>query len=158
MIARFATALATVTMLGAAACQQAPAALSEADRQAIQATSDQFVQHILAKDWDALSQLYAEDAILMPPNQPAVVGRAAIREFNATFPPVSAFSLTNEIIDGVGDLAYVRGRYRMTLAIEGSPADSGKYLEIRRRQVDGSWKFAADIFNSDVPLPTAGHP
>lgn len=50
----------------------------------------------------------------------ALVGRAAIREFNADFPPLAAFSLTNEIIDGVGDLAYVRGRYRMTLAIEGS--------------------------------------
>ena len=94
----------------------------------------------------------------MPPNQPAVVGRPAIRDFNATFPPVSAFSLTNQVIDGVGDLAYVRGRYRMTLAIEGSAPDSGKYIEIRGRQADGSWKFTADIFNSDLPLPAAGHP
>ncbi|MBI2071557.1 MAG: nuclear transport factor 2 family protein [Gemmatimonadetes bacterium] len=158
MAARFPSALATIVMLGLAACQRAPATLSEADRQAIQAASDQFLQHFQAKDWDALSQLYAEDAVLMPPNHPAVVGRAAIREFTATFPPVVEFSLTNDVIDGIGDLAYVRGRYRMTLAIEGTPTDSGKYIEIRRRQPDGSWKFTADIFNSSVPLPPSGHP
>jgi ketosteroid isomerase-like protein len=27
----------------------------------------------------------------------------------------------------------------------------GKYLEIRKRQPDGSWLVAADIFNSDKP-------
>jgi len=158
MVSRFAPALAVVAILDLAACQRPPAVLSEADHQAIQAVSDQLAQHILAKNSDAITELYTEDAVFMPPNQPAVVGRAAIREFQTTFPPLVAFSLTNEVIEGVGDLAYVRGRYRMTLAIEGSPADSGKYFEIRRRQADGSWKLAADIFNSDVPLATAGHP
>ncbi len=152
------SAIATTALLALAACQRAPATLSEADRQAIQAASDQFIQHLQAKDWEALSQLYAEDAVLMPPNQPAVVGRAAIRHFNATFPPVTEFSLSNDVIDGIGDLAYVRGRYRMTLAIEGAPTDSGKYLEIRRKQPDGSWRFMVDIFNSSVPLSTSSHP
>jgi ketosteroid isomerase-like protein len=31
--------------------------------------------------------------------------------------------------------------------------DRGKYLEIWKRQADGSWKVALDIFNSDLPLP-----
>jgi ketosteroid isomerase-like protein len=32
--------------------------------------------------------------------------------------------------------------------------DHGKFLEIRRRQADGRWLVAADIFNSDQPVPT----
>jgi ketosteroid isomerase-like protein len=32
--------------------------------------------------------------------------------------------------------------------------DSGKYIEIWRKQSDGTWKLVRDIFNSDLPLPT----
>ena len=42
----------------------------------------------------------------------------------------------------------------MTLpGVEGPIPDHGKYIEIWRRQSDGSWKVALDIFNSDLPLP-----
>jgi ketosteroid isomerase-like protein len=30
-------------------------------------------------------------------------------------------------------------------------ADHGKYLEIWRKQGDGSWKCIVDMFNSDLP-------
>jgi ketosteroid isomerase-like protein len=62
--------------------------------------------------------------------------------------------LRGEETVGAGDLAYVRGRYTMTMAPPGGPvmADSGKYLEIWRKQ-GGSWKVTRDMFNSDVPLP-----
>ena len=54
---------------------------------------------------------------------------------------------------GAGDLVYTYGRYTMTLGLAGSPVDSGKYLDIRRKQKDGSWKYEADMFNTSVPLP-----
>lgn len=44
----------------------------------------------------------------------------------------------------------------MTMAPPGAPGpvkDSGKYVEVRRRQADGRWLVAVDIFNSDVPIP-----
>jgi ketosteroid isomerase-like protein len=40
----------------------------------------------------------------------------------------------------------------MTVHPDGAPGpveDQGKFLEIRRRQPDGSWLLAVDIFNSD---------
>jgi len=33
--------------------------------------------------------------------------------------------------------------------------DSSKYIEIWKRQADGSWKVAFDIFNSDLSLPSS---
>jgi ketosteroid isomerase-like protein len=83
-----------------------------------------------------------------------VRGRAAFENWIATFPRVSRFTLKNEEIDGRADVAYVRGTYTMTIHPEGAPGpveDVGKYLEIRKRQPDGSWLLAADIFNSDKP-------
>ena len=29
--------------------------------------------------------------------------------------------------------------------------DTGKYVVVFRKQADGAWKVAADIFNSDLP-------
>ena len=31
--------------------------------------------------------------------------------------------------------------------------DEGSYLEIWKRQADGSWRVAMDVFNSDLPAP-----
>ena len=126
--------------------------LSAADREAIGAVSERFTTLLIARDFGPVARLYTEDAVLMPPHHPAVRGRAAIQSWLGGFPRVSRFTLKNEEIDGRGDIAYVRGSFVMTIHPEGAPGpieDAGKYLEIRKRQPDGSWLLAADIFNSD---------
>jgi ketosteroid isomerase-like protein len=98
--------------------------------------------------------LYTEDAVFMPPHHPAVHGRAALEIWLASFPRVLRMTLTVEDIDGRADIAYVRGSYTMTLHPEGASNpidDAGKFLEIRKRQPDGSWLLAVDMFNSDNP-------
>jgi hypothetical protein len=32
--------------------------------------------------------------------------------------------------------------------------EQGKFLQIYRKQSDGSWKMTREIYNSDLPLPT----
>jgi ketosteroid isomerase-like protein len=128
------------------------AALSTADHAAIRASSDRFTQLLVAQDFDSLVRLYTENAVVMPPHHPAVHGRPALRIWIASFPRVSRMSFTIDEAEGRADLAYVRGSYSMTLHPEGAPGpvdDAGKYIEIRKRQADGSWPIATDIFNSD---------
>ena len=44
----------------------------------------------------------------------------------------------------------------MTVVVDEQPIqDHGKFIEIRRKQPDGSWLISRDIFNSDLPLPSA---
>jgi ketosteroid isomerase-like protein len=139
-----------------AACQARSAQFGEEDRQANQTVTDAFVGHLLARQLDSLSALYASDAVVMAPGQGPVVGQDAIRQWQAAFPPVTRFEATNDTIDGNGEVAYVRGRYLMQ--IQGAPVDTGKYVEVRRRQADGSWKIVIDMFNSSVPAPTPPQP
>lgn len=126
--------------------------LSAADQSTIRALTERFVQLMLAGNLDGLVTLYTENAVLMPPHHPEVQGRAALRAFLGSFPRISSFRATAHEIDGRADLAYVRGSYAMTLHPEGAAdpvKDEGKFVEIRRRQPDGSWLLAVDIFNSD---------
>jgi len=130
------------------------APLSTDEIAAIEDVQQRFVAGLLARDFDALVGLYTEDAVFMPPNQPAVRGRAALKTWMAAFPQVTACTLNTERIDGRADLAYVRGSFEMTLRPEGAPeavTSRGKFVEIRRRQPNGEWLLEADIFNSDHP-------
>jgi ketosteroid isomerase-like protein len=117
---------------------------------AIRAVSDSFIVYFKAKNWDAASKLYTEDATILPPNQAPVRGRAAIAQWMATFPAAETVEFANYRVDGRGDLAYVQADYAMKL--EGMPADSGKFIEIRQRDPDGVWRLKYDMFSSNLPL------
>jgi len=109
------------------------------------------------KDADGLAAMYAEDAVMLPPNKPAIFGRDAIRAgFRESF---GALDLKADIeaLEAVveGDLAYVAGRYRMWTG-DGVLVDRGKYLEIWRA-IDGKWLIHRDIHNSSLPPAEAGN-
>jgi ketosteroid isomerase-like protein len=137
-----------------AACQATPPPLSEADKAAIKAVSDSFVAYVRSNRDSAAASLFTEHAVWMPANRGIVEGRPAIlAAFQAR--PGLDFAVTNIDIDGRGDLAYVRGAYAFAMmSRDGKSAigDYGKFVEIRRRQADGRWLIASDIFNSDQPV------
>ena len=116
-----------------------------------------FTRLALAGDWGEMVRgYYTEDAVVLPPNAPEASGHAAIEAFFRSFPPLTAFEIRNVELEGAGDLAYQRGRYSMTMTIGGAAvSDSGKYLEILRKQSDGSWRTLRDMFSSVIPLPVA---
>jgi len=138
------------------ACQAPmPPTLSDADVAAIRAANASYASAVKARDWGALAALYAQDAIILPPNHPPVTGRANIKAYFEAFPPMSAFEVPIVEIEGRSDLALVRGTYSLTISQEGSApvTDSGKWMEKRRKQADGSWLILCDIWNSDVAMP-----
>ena len=167
---RISSVLTLLALLSLTACQppepsepvgmtaSEAAELTADDRTAIEASDEAWAKAALAGDWVAVAAIYTEDAVLLPPNHEAVEGRAAIQAYFETFPPLSDFQLHSIEVDGVGDIAYVRGHYVLTMTPEGGDPinDSGHYLEVLRKQADGSWLLYRDIYNSEHPLPGAG--
>ena len=154
--------LPAVLVLALAACQPAaPAALSDADRSAIEAQEQNFAGLALRHALDTLvNAYYTDDAIVLGPNAPPATGHAAILAFLSGFPPFTTFQLQTVEINGAGGDAWVRGTYKMVMAPPGAAPipDNGKYLEIWKKQADGNWKVTRDMFNSDVPLPAPPPP
>ena len=151
---RRAAALAAVAALGACA-PQAPAGLTDADHSAIEAVGNEFTQHMTSGNHAGVAALYTENGVILPPNGPAVTGRAAIEQFLASFPPVGQMHFGYVTVDGAGDVAFVHGTYHVVMqGPDGvTMEDSGKFIEIRRRQADGRWLISHDIWSSDVAMP-----
>jgi ketosteroid isomerase-like protein len=97
--------------------------------------------------------LYTDDAMLMPPNAPSMVGKKAIGEMfvGADAAGVSLSLNTTEGFSS-GDLGYALGEYTFR-APDGSVADVGKYIEVHKR-VNGKWLMHRDIYNSNLPPAT----
>jgi ketosteroid isomerase-like protein len=111
------------------------------------------VDAFLQNDQAAIRDLYATDAIVMPPNVPAISGHAKIlpwaKEISGVLQAFAASPISAKIS---GDLAWIAGTYTMTVKLpDGKTADDrGKYLEVWRRE-EGRWRIVADMFNSDLP-------
>jgi uncharacterized protein (TIGR02246 family) len=132
----------------------------------LRAVEDRILRAFAAEDAEAIAAEYTEDAVLMPPGQPAVAGRAAIaglyRGFFAQFRLV--LETTVEEAEVAGDLGFLRGRLRQEIHPRAGPGflrglirrraggpevQTGKFLAVLRREADGAWRFSRDIFNTD---------
>ena len=114
-----------------------------------------------AQELDKLVAYFLDDALFMAPNAPALKGKAAIREVLSHFFEIPGFSIkwqpTYVEISSSGDLGYTIGTNVMTFdGPDGKPiVDNGKYTTIWKKDADGTWKVAVDMFNTNMPLPTA---
>jgi uncharacterized protein (TIGR02246 family) len=128
------------------ACSHAAGTLQPSARQAIQAAVRRYVDASNQGDVETLTSLYADDAVLLPPDHAAIEGRKAIEEFwrQGTDPGLRVTTLRLEV---AGDVGYLIGRYNLPATAQ-EQADSGKYVMCLKRQQDGAWKLTADIWNS----------
>ena len=114
-----------------------------------------------AKDVDKTVSYYAADAIVMPPNASRAMTKETIRsawkEMLTSPGAAITWKATKVEVAKAGDLAYVSGTYEqlMTDASGNQAKDRGKYVEIFKKQADGTWKVVADIWNSDLPVAAA---
>lgn len=142
-----------ITMLMLSACEQ------KLDKNTLKAeiveANQSWMEAVKKKDADALAALYAEDALVLPPNVPAIKGRAGAKSFfgNAMGAGIREIRLVTEEVDGDEENAIEKGAYEMK--VDGDmTVDRGKYL-VHWRKVNGEWRLYQDMFNSDMPAPAA---
>lgn len=105
----------------------------------------------IAGNHDRLLQLCDENIVYMPADHPAIRGRAQLREWLATFPPVSSFEQPIEAIDGHGDVAMARATFTVVLAGTHPPVErTGKAMCSLHRS-EGGWLITSVCWNFDDP-------
>ena len=138
--------------------QQKPAPDTRtADEAAIRDADIAWSKAAESKQLDGLIGYFLEDAVVLASNEPIVAGKEAIRKMFGGMYAMPGFSVkwqpTKVEAARSGDLGYSYGTYELSMNDpKGTPMlDRGKYATVWKKQADGSWKVALDMFNTDLP-------
>ena len=150
-----------VVLVGAMvlAATAASAQQKSADEAAIAKVRSAYQTAAGTQDGPALAKLYAPDGVEMPPNAPAVKGRAAIDAFHKAFGQqwmMHGITITPTETRIVGDTAIDTGTYKQQLMAQKGGwifDDKGKYIVLMKKDAGGNWLITHAIYNSDVAPP-----
>lgn len=146
--------LAALLLSGCAA--PAPPDTRAAEEEELRKAEVEWVKAAQAKQVEAWMAFYAPEAAVLPPNEKLAATPEAIRPIIAGLlglPDLSiSWKLTRLEVSRSGDLAYGYGPYEISFTDKGKKiSDTGKVLEIWKKQADGGWRCIVDTWNSDLP-------
>jgi uncharacterized protein (TIGR02246 family) len=132
-----------------------------ADEEAIRSAASAMTAAEGAGDFERFMSLHTDDVVIMPPDQPAVMGKAAftslLRPFFDQFTLQETLSYSDIRVSGdwaVGTYTYI---FTTTPKAGGAANwEQGKGVMLFRHLGDGSWKVTQAVWNRDhAPTPTA---
>jgi ketosteroid isomerase-like protein len=146
--------LAAVSVCGTLTARAEDSATQATARQAHEA----YTTAINSNNLQSLLAMFSDDVVFLSPNEPVVVGKAAVRAWYAAY--LKAFRIhwdkTAKEFTVAGEWALERYSYQENDKPRGGGAavtDTGKGLIIYHRDSDGKWRVARDAWNSDLVLP-----
>jgi ketosteroid isomerase-like protein len=104
---------------------------------------------------EAILGYWTDDAVVWPPGQPAVIGKDALRQYLQASLQIPGFRITwtatDVKISPDGNLAYMFAINEVAMnAPDGSRITvAGRAVTIWRREADGEWRCAVDIWNAE---------
>ena len=112
----------------------------------------------IGRDADALTALWDDDAVLLQPGMPPIIGKEAFHDFMkqalAKSPSVNEVKYVPDIrdIQVAGDVAYEWGYFDAAQKSSDQQTPEkvrAKLLRVMKRQADGSWRFARVMWLPD---------
>lgn len=120
---------------------------------AIRRTDADWLAAASAHNLERILPFWADDATILVPGTPAVVGREAIRKYVSGAFATPGFSITWKTekveVSQSGDLAYSSGTDRISLNTPDgkSVTEENRGVAIWKKQPDGSWKCVLDVMS-----------
>jgi ketosteroid isomerase-like protein len=120
-------------------------------RQSVQSGNQKFSAAAARRDCAAMAALYTEEAMVLPPDGPAVIGRKAIEDFwwaAVNSLDVTGITLSTLELEVHGDAAFEVGEADLKT---NSGLVKVKYLVVWVKGDDEQWRLHRDIWNSAQP-------
>lgn len=143
---------ACVVVLGA--CNQTAMDNSAAGEAAIRAADSSWATVANPKTVETFAGYFLDDAVLMPPNQPTASGKEAIHKVMNGLFGMPGFSVKWQLskVEAAksGDIGYTYGTFEMTMNDTSgtSMTNNGRFMDVWKKQADGSWKVSYEMFNN----------
>ena len=96
-------------------------------------------------DGEALARMFRDDAVIIPPGKPAIIGRKAIEKYFSSVKGGAGLKTEMARIEVDGSMAYDYGTASWT---ENGDRRVLYYMDIYRLE-DGEWKFQLSSWNSN---------
>ena len=109
------------------------------------------------RDVDLMLSFWTDDAVVLPPDLPAVAGKIALRAYVEGSMKIPGFRIswttTDVTLSDDATLAYMFSRNTVQMnAPDGTPTETeGRAVTVWRRESDGEWRCAVDIWNAPEP-------
>ena len=127
----------------------------------IRATDARWLATVKTRDAEKSAAFWSDDATILPPEAAPIVGKQAIRAYVAGAFASPDFSIdwkTDKVVVAAsGDMAYSTGKDVLTFRTLDHKlvTEHTNGVVVWKKQADGSWKAAIDIWNADgPPTPT----
>jgi ketosteroid isomerase-like protein len=152
--------LTLLPVLAALGCAAAPSIDLDAERTTLLDTDRQWLSAVTeGRDVERIVSFWAEDAVVIPPGLPPVVGREALKEYVRSSLAIPGFSIawepnaTEYRLSPDGQMAYAIEGNRVTF--QDAKGDlvtvRGRSVAVWRKDAAGNWKCAVDIWNDEPP-------
>jgi ketosteroid isomerase-like protein len=105
------------------------------------------------RDVERILSFWTDAAVVLPPDLPSIIGKAALRQYVESSLQVPGFRITwstdEAVLSPDGRLAYLVGNNAVTMNdLTGAPVTTkGRAVTIWQRGTDGEWRCAVDIWN-----------
>jgi ketosteroid isomerase-like protein len=109
------------------------------------------------QDVDRILSFWTDDARVFAPGLPTFSGKAALRSYVESALTIPGFHITwvtsEASLSPDGQLAYLLSTNAVTMTgPEGQPVTTnGRAVTVWRREPDGNWRCAVDIWNDELP-------
>jgi uncharacterized protein (TIGR02246 family) len=128
-----------------------PDDLKQIARDGVAQSNRRFANAATRGDAKAMAAVYTEDAVFLPLNAKTFSGQAAIERFwhDGIRMGIRGLEVATLQLEHERVFAYEIGRYTLRFEPEGeaSVVDLATHVVVHRRQRDGSWRRAVEIFN-----------
>lgn len=122
---------------------------------ALMETSRNWAKAAATGNADSALAYWSDDAVVLEPDQPALVGKSAIRQMVVGSMKDPKFSITWEperaAISESGDIGYLIEHNRVTFTDSTHKVRTvyGKAVTIWKKDANGNWKCVVDTFNGN---------
>ena len=124
-----------------------------AEEAAIRATDEQWLAAAQARDLEKILPYWSNDATILAPGSPPIVGKDAIRQYVSGAFGTPGFSITWKTdkieVSKSGDLAYSTGNDRISMNTPDGKTvtEENRSIAVWKKQPDSSWKCVYDVMS-----------
>jgi ketosteroid isomerase-like protein len=143
---------------GLIGCKQSQPDLA-AEKEALLQADREWSTAAATPNVDSVLSFWSDDAIVIPPGQPPVMGKEALRGMVTSMMKIPGFAIAwqsdSVTVSADGSMAYMLGVNQVSMSDDKGQVVTthGRGVTVWRKDATGRWRCVVDVWNDEPPTP-----